>query len=404
MIGERPAPRSGASLLGMAGRGVGATRRIVRRVSEAESGRTLADVLGDALAAATGEGVPRSRVRAMIAAGAVHVNGRPLRVAARPLRAGQRVETLARLEDLRPPTRSTDRPFRLGPESVLYRDRWLVAVAKPAGLPTHATVDPHRASLAGHVQRLVDAASETVAVHQRLDRDTSGVVLFGLAAEANAGLARAFAGAGRREDLPGPHRPALGAAAARARGRRAARRRRSGAPAGARRRRRAPCPRRPASPSARCSATPSSSRRGHARAASTRCARTSPTPGCRCSATRSTATAGSGARGSCSTRRASRSRTPSPAARSSSTVPFRPTSPGSSRASGRLVVDDVASARRGRRRAATAPPAWASRGPRRGRRGTRAGATRSRRSSRGAGCRPGSPRAGCSSARAGERA
>ena len=44
------------------------------------------------------------------------------------------------------------------------------------------------------MQRLVDAAGETVAVHQRLDRDTSGVVLFGLAAEANAGLARAFAG------------------------------------------------------------------------------------------------------------------------------------------------------------------------------------------------------------------
>ena len=163
-------------------------------MSEAESGRTLADVLGDALAAATGEGVPRSRVRAMIAAGAVHVNGRPLRVAARPLRVGQRVETLARLDDLRPPTRSTDRPFRLGPESVLYRDRWLVAIAKPAGLPTHSTVDPHRASLAGHVQRLVAAGGETVAVHQRLDRDTSGVVLFGLAAEANAGLARAFAG------------------------------------------------------------------------------------------------------------------------------------------------------------------------------------------------------------------
>ena len=163
-------------------------------MSETESGRTLADVLADALTATTGEVVPRSRVRAMIAAGAVHVDGRPLRVAARPLRAGQRVETIARLDALRPPTRSTDRPFRLGPESVLYRDRWLIAVAKPAGLPTHPTVDPARASLTGHVQRLAAAAGATVAVHQRLDRDTSGVVLFGLDPEANAGLARAFAG------------------------------------------------------------------------------------------------------------------------------------------------------------------------------------------------------------------
>jgi 23S rRNA pseudouridine1911/1915/1917 synthase len=178
----------------MTGSGGGATRRVVRRVSEAESGRTLAAVLGDALAAAAGEDVPRSRVRAMIATGAVQVDGRPLRVAARPLRSGQRVETIARLDELRPPTRSTDRPFRLGPEAVLYRDRWLIAVAKPAGLPAHATADPARASLAGHVQRLLATSGATVAVHQRLDRDTSGVVVFGLAPEANAGLSRAFAG------------------------------------------------------------------------------------------------------------------------------------------------------------------------------------------------------------------
>jgi 23S rRNA pseudouridine1911/1915/1917 synthase len=174
----------------------GATRRIVRRVAPRDAGRTLADLLGDALASSDGARAPRSRVRAMIAAGAVRVDGRPLRVAARPLRVGQRIEALARLDALRPRAEATDRAFRLGAESVLYRDRWLIAVAKPAGLPTHPTADPARASLVAHVERLLAAegAPCRVAVHQRLDRDTSGVVLFGLDAEANAGLHRAFAG------------------------------------------------------------------------------------------------------------------------------------------------------------------------------------------------------------------
>jgi len=140
-------------------------------VGAGEAGRTLADLLGEALAAA-GVDVSRARVRAMIAAGAVHVDGRPFRVAARPLRTGQRVEALARLGALRPPTRATDRPFRLDPPSILYRDRWLLAVAKPPGLPTHATVDPGRASLVGHVERVLAAegAPPAVAVHHRLDR------------------------------------------------------------------------------------------------------------------------------------------------------------------------------------------------------------------------------------------
>ena len=164
------------------------------RVSQGEAGRTLAEILGQALARVAGGEVPRSRVRAMIASGAVCVNGRPLRVAARPLRAGQRVEAIARLDALRPAVSGTDRPFRLGPESILHRDRWLLAVAKPPGLPTHATADPARPSLAGHVAGLLAAeeARGVLAVHQRLDRDTSGIVLFAVDPAANAGLARAF--------------------------------------------------------------------------------------------------------------------------------------------------------------------------------------------------------------------
>jgi RluA family pseudouridine synthase len=167
-----------------------------QRVARADDGRPLSELLGVALAAIVGREVPRSRVRAMIVAGAVRVDGRPARVASRTVREGQLVEALARVGALAAPAAATDRPFVLRPAAILYRDEWLLAVAKPPGLPTHATADRSRPSLVGHVERYLAEAGRPgrVAVHQRLDRDTSGVVLFGIDAVANAGLARAFGG------------------------------------------------------------------------------------------------------------------------------------------------------------------------------------------------------------------
>jgi RluA family pseudouridine synthase len=137
-----------------------------------------------------------ARVRALVAAGAVRVNGEVPRVAGRPVRAGQRVEALVRPELLRSRATASDRPFRLTSRALLFRDAALLAVDKPPGLPTHATADPSRPSLVGHVGLFLreSGAGSYVAVHQRLDRDTSGVVLFAIDPRANEGLARAFLG------------------------------------------------------------------------------------------------------------------------------------------------------------------------------------------------------------------
>ncbi|HEX9187118.1 MAG TPA: RluA family pseudouridine synthase [Vicinamibacteria bacterium] len=166
-----------------------------RRVAPAEAGLRLADVLARWLPGAASHPVPMARVRALVAAGAVRVNGAVVRVAGRPVRAGQLVDAALRLERLRSRAAGTDRPFRLTGASILYRDDVLLAVDKPPGLPTHATADPSRPSLVGHVvEHLRGAAAPYVGVHQRLDRDTSGIVLLATDPRANAGLARAFEG------------------------------------------------------------------------------------------------------------------------------------------------------------------------------------------------------------------
>ncbi len=177
----------------MKGKDLGA-RTLDLRVTATDAGARLADALERWLSRALGRPVPRARVRALVAAGQVRVDGAVLKAPGRPLRAGQRVQAAVRPELLRARAERTDRPFRLTSRAVLFQDDALLAVDKPPGLPTHATADPSRPSLVAHVERYLRALGRGayVGVHQRLDRDTSGVVLFAIDERANAGLARAF--------------------------------------------------------------------------------------------------------------------------------------------------------------------------------------------------------------------
>ena len=138
--------------------------------------------LATALGLSLNQPVPRGLVRKAIVNGLVAVGGRTVRDPGLMLRRGPSV--FVRSFDWLPPMEANPKL------RVLFEDEWLLAVDKPAGLPTHETMDPARPSLTqlveGHVGR-------RVFVHHRLDAGTSGVVLFAKAAEANAPLAKSFA-------------------------------------------------------------------------------------------------------------------------------------------------------------------------------------------------------------------
>jgi 23S rRNA-/tRNA-specific pseudouridylate synthase len=121
--------------------------------------------------------------------GAVRVDGRTVRQPGRPLRPRARVEALVRGPVVRRPA---DRAFEITPAVILYEDDVLIAIDKPPGLPTPPTVDAARPSVVGAL-KLYLGPKAYVGIHQRLDRETSGVVVFTKHPKANPGLARAFA-------------------------------------------------------------------------------------------------------------------------------------------------------------------------------------------------------------------
>jgi RluA family pseudouridine synthase len=155
--------------------------------------RRLDDVLAEWLPAALGRPLSKAALRRLIMAGAIRSGGRPLRQPGRLLTSGLLLEASVDLARL--PAPSPSGPVTIRDGAVLYEDAALIAVDKPAGLPTHPTADAARPNLWAAVrQRLAKGGPlPYLGIHQRLDRDTSGVVLFSKDPAANAGLAKAFA-------------------------------------------------------------------------------------------------------------------------------------------------------------------------------------------------------------------
>lgn len=145
-------------------------------VPQGSAGERLDRVLG------AQPGFSRSLARKLIDAGAVFVQGARTRQASRPLGAGERVKAPTGL----PPLPEVD----LGPR-VLYRDRHLLLVDKPAGVPSAPTPLGIRGTLPALVSEQLGLGQLPLVVH-RLDRDVSGVMALALSREGARRLTLAF--------------------------------------------------------------------------------------------------------------------------------------------------------------------------------------------------------------------
>jgi len=144
----------------------------------------------DQFLAAQLQDLSRGDWRKVVDLGGVHHNGRRIRRCSTPVAADDSVEVYL---DGRPLA-----PFRLAAHDFVYHDDYLVAINKPAGVETQ----PTHARFAGTLYEalgtwLRDQPSKRrgapeVGMIQRLDRDTSGLLVFSIHPRAHAGLTRAF--------------------------------------------------------------------------------------------------------------------------------------------------------------------------------------------------------------------
>jgi len=146
--------------------------------------RFLADAIGS---------LSRSRVKALIAAGHATAEGQPLRDASAAVRPGLRYALYV------PPPPPTRHAAQAMPLTILFEDRDLIVLDKPAGLVVH----PAPGNLDGTlVNALLAHAGEELegiggearpGIVHRLDKDTSGVMVVAKTDLAHQALSTAFA-------------------------------------------------------------------------------------------------------------------------------------------------------------------------------------------------------------------
>ena len=115
----------------------------------------------------------RRKARELIAAGAVLVNGRPVRVASREVADNDHLRVVEGLPAI---------------TVIASTDEW-IAVNKPAGLPTQPERERKQISL----EEILRAQYQVIYLVHRLDTPTSGAVVFARTQKAAAYLSKLFA-------------------------------------------------------------------------------------------------------------------------------------------------------------------------------------------------------------------
>lgn len=135
------------------------------------------------------EGLSRTLARKLIDTGGVHLQGRRVRKCALPLEAGAELEIFIDGRALE--------PYRIESDAVLYSDKYVFALNKPAGIPIQPTPARYKGTVYEGMLNYLHNPNQRhikpeLGMVQRLDRDTSGVVVFSIHKSSHKALTTTF--------------------------------------------------------------------------------------------------------------------------------------------------------------------------------------------------------------------
>jgi 23S rRNA pseudouridine1911/1915/1917 synthase len=155
-------------------------------VNEQYNGLRLDHYLADAH-----ESFSRTLAKRLIDIGGVHLAGRRIRRCSQIVSTGQGVEVFI---DRQPLT-----PMTLDQTQILYQDQDLIVIDKPAGMPTQPAPSRYQGTVYAELQNLLREQKSrgqkpSIGMVQRLDLDTSGVMVFSIHQRAHKKMTEAFQG------------------------------------------------------------------------------------------------------------------------------------------------------------------------------------------------------------------
>ncbi len=145
-----------------------------------------------------GQELSNSKIRRLIVAGAVSVSGRPVNRPAFELRGKSEVVVALDVEKFFFEKQPDDAKFEVSEESVLYEDDNLIFINKPTRFPVEQTITGNRSNLHDSLVDFLWRRNPSLrnppyaGIMHRLDRETSGVILFTKNRTVNAGISEIF--------------------------------------------------------------------------------------------------------------------------------------------------------------------------------------------------------------------
>ncbi len=135
------------------------------------------------------ENLSRTLVKKVIDLGGVHLQGRRVRSCSQPVQNGDRIEVY--LDHL-----PMD-PYRIAEEDVIYRDSYLIVLNKPAFVDTQPTHARYKGTLYEALQWYLKdpfrpRQKPELGMIQRLDRGTSGLIVFSIHQKAHKKMTQIF--------------------------------------------------------------------------------------------------------------------------------------------------------------------------------------------------------------------
>jgi 23S rRNA pseudouridine1911/1915/1917 synthase len=126
-------------------------------------------------------GFKRNRVKKLLKFGAISVNGKRVRIYNHPLSEGDKVSIIPK-KDL---SKDILKRFRI---KILFEDDHIIVIDKPAGLLSISTEEEKERTAYRILNEYLKAKGQRVFIVHRLDRDTSGIMVFAKTEEAKRRL------------------------------------------------------------------------------------------------------------------------------------------------------------------------------------------------------------------------
>jgi len=133
----------------------------------------------------------RGLAKRLIDLGGVHLAGRRIRKCSQIVSTGQSVEVFVDRQPLS--------PMKLDQTQILYQDQDLIVINKPAGMATQPAPSRYQGTVYAELQKLLQnpknrGQKPNIGMVQRLDLDTSGVMVFSIHRRAHKRMTEAFRG------------------------------------------------------------------------------------------------------------------------------------------------------------------------------------------------------------------